>query len=304
MSKYLVPLLLVLVLLASLLAGCGATPVPTAASTSPPTAEPTQAPQPTAEPTTAAAPGGASLKITGAPQEMTWTEADLQAMETMDVEYTNNKGETTTYTGVLLSSLLQLAGVQGSDGSLVLVADDGYTAEVPLADVQACANCLVAFDPAGGLRTVLPDFASGTQVKGLIEIQVTAAAVAEQPTSVPAGNVALKITGKVANEVGWTEEEVRAMETMDVESTNKQGEASTYTGVSIAKLLEMAGPAADATTLVFVADDGYTAEAPLADVLACEDCIVSFRDQGGFSTVLPEFAGALQVKGVVEIQVK
>jgi len=66
----------------------------------------------------------------------------------------------------------------------------------------------------------------------------------------------------------------------------------------------LAAPAADATTIVFVADDGYTAEAPLADVLACANCIVSFRTNGGFSTVLPEFAKNLQVKGVVDIQVK
>jgi hypothetical protein len=53
-----------------------------------------------------------------------------------------------------------------------------------------------------------------------------------------------------------------------------------------------------------VADDGYTAEAPLADVLSCVDCIVSFRSNGGFSTVLPNFDKSLQVKGVTEIQVK
>jgi hypothetical protein len=35
----------------------------------------------------------------------------------------------------------------------------------------------------------------------------------------------------------------------------------------------------------------------------CADCIVSFRNQGGFSTVLPGHPGSLQVKGVVEIQV-
>jgi hypothetical protein len=30
---------------------------------------------------------------------------------------------------------------------------------------------------------------------------------------------------------------------------------------------------------------------------------VSFRNQGGFSTVMPGFSGKLQVKGVVELQV-
>jgi tungstate transport system substrate-binding protein len=125
-----------------------------------------------------------------------------------------------------------------------------------------------------------------------------------QPSGGVPADAALKITGKVASEVGWTEEEVRAMETMDVQSTNKQGETSTYTGVLINKLLEMASPTADATTVVFVADDGHTAEAALADVQGCGDCIVSFRNQGGFSIVMPDFASSLQVKGVIEIQVK
>jgi tungstate transport system substrate-binding protein len=125
-----------------------------------------------------------------------------------------------------------------------------------------------------------------------------------QPTGGIPADAALKITGKVATEIGWLEEEVRAMETIEAQSTNKAGETSTYTGVLLTNLLEMAGVQADATTLVFVADDGYTAEVALADVKACQDCIVSFRNQGGFSTVLPGFPGNVQVKGVIEIQVK
>jgi len=117
-------------------------------------------------------------------------------------------------------------------------------------------------------------------------------------------NAALKITGNVTNEIGWTEEAVRAMDTIEAESTNKQGETKTYTGVPINALLELAGVQDGATTLTFVADDGYTAEVTLAEVQACQDCIVSFREQGGFSTVLPGFPGSLQVKGVIEIQVK
>jgi tungstate transport system substrate-binding protein len=117
-------------------------------------------------------------------------------------------------------------------------------------------------------------------------------------------NAALKITGMVDQEIGWTEEEVRAMDTIEAQSTNKAGETSTYTGVPISALLALAGIKSDATTLTFVADDGYTADAALADVQGCADCIVSFRNQGGFSTVLPGFPGSLQVKGVVEIQVK
>ncbi|MBN1812610.1 MAG: hypothetical protein JXA14_12295 [Anaerolineae bacterium] len=117
-------------------------------------------------------------------------------------------------------------------------------------------------------------------------------------------NAALKITGSVDKEIGWTEEQVRAMDTIEAESTNKKGETATYTGVPIKTLLDKAGVKAGATTAVFIADDDYTAEAALADVQGCSDCIVSFRDQGGFSIVMPNFPSNLQVKGVVEIQVK
>jgi hypothetical protein len=117
-------------------------------------------------------------------------------------------------------------------------------------------------------------------------------------------DAALKITGMVEQEVGWTEDQVKAMETMDAESTNKAGEVSTYTGVSIKSLLDLAKPKADAQTVVYVADDGFTGKVPLADVTTCADCIVSFRNQGGFSIVMPGFPGNVQVKGVVEIQVK
>jgi tungstate transport system substrate-binding protein len=118
------------------------------------------------------------------------------------------------------------------------------------------------------------------------------------------GDVALRITGMVTTPLAWSEEEVRAMETMDVESTNKSGEVSTYTGVPINALLDMAGIQDGATAVVYLADDGYTAEATLDEVRSCSDCIVSFRNQGGFSIVMPGFAGSLQVKGVIEIQVK
>ena len=117
-------------------------------------------------------------------------------------------------------------------------------------------------------------------------------------------DAALKVTGNVENEIGWTEEQVRAMDTIEAELTNKKGETSTYTGVPINALLEKAGVGEGATMVTFVADDDYTAEVALSEVQGCSDCIVSFRNQGGFSIVMPGFPGNLQVKGVIEIQVE
>jgi hypothetical protein len=117
-------------------------------------------------------------------------------------------------------------------------------------------------------------------------------------------DAALKITGKVTTPVGWTESALKAMKAIDVQATNKQGQTTTYTGVLLKDLLALAQLAPGSSTAVFVASDGFTAEMPLADLVACADCIASFREQGGFSTVLPGKATNLQVKGVVEIQVK
>ena len=133
---------------------------------------------------------------------------------------------------------------------------------------------------------------------------VVAEATEVAATEEPAAAVALKITGLVSNEMAWTEDEIKAMETMTVQYTNKDGEVKDYTGVSLNALLALAGLSADASAVVLVADDGFTAEVALADLQACSECIVSFRNQGGFSTVMPGFSGDAQVKGVVEIQVK
>ncbi|MGD8968166.1 MAG: molybdopterin-dependent oxidoreductase [Anaerolineae bacterium] len=118
------------------------------------------------------------------------------------------------------------------------------------------------------------------------------------------GEVALKITGNVANEMAWTENEVRSMDTIEAERENKEGEMSTYTGVPIKALLEEAGVSDEATAVAFVAEHDYTADSGLGEVMACDDCIVSFRNQGGFSIVMPGYSGKLQVKGVVEIRVE
>lgn len=114
----------------------------------------------------------------------------------------------------------------------------------------------------------------------------------------------IKITGLVNKPVTLTEAEVKAMPTMEAERANKEGVVEKYTGVSLVKLLELAGVKAEATTLTFVAEDGFTSDVALADVIKCERCILSFRSQGGFSSVLPDFANKAQVKGVVEMQLK
>ncbi len=116
--------------------------------------------------------GEVALRITGnVGTEMAWSEAQVRALETIEVDYTNRDGEPTTYTGVAVNTLLAQAGVSGAS-SVTFVAADDYTAKVALDELQACADCIVAFVDGGGFRSVLPGFASNVQVRDLVEIRV------------------------------------------------------------------------------------------------------------------------------------
>ena len=159
------------------------------------------------------------------------------------------------------------------------------------------------------LSLVLSACASATTLEPAPVVEEPATAeeapiVEEAPAAEETAGVALKVTGSVASEQAWTEDEVKAMNTIDVESTNSKSESDTYTGVLLTDLLAAAQPNADATMLVFVADDGSTADVSIEEINACADCIASFRSKGGFSAILPGFDKKAQLKGIVEIQVK
>ena len=102
--------------------------------------------------------------------EKSYSQSDLEALGTMSVDYTGKDGETTTYEGVLLSTLLADAGADsGSD--VTFTAADGYEAVATVEEIMACANCIVGFDE-GSLRTVMPDMSGKLNVKDLASIAV------------------------------------------------------------------------------------------------------------------------------------
>jgi len=116
----------------------------------------------------ACAPTGETVLTVG---DKAYTQSDLDSLGTESVDYTNKDGEVTTYTGVLLSSLLEDAGFPESGANVIFTAADGYEAETTAEEVLACANGIVAFDE-GSLRVVMPDFSSKLQVKDVVKISV------------------------------------------------------------------------------------------------------------------------------------
>jgi DMSO/TMAO reductase YedYZ molybdopterin-dependent catalytic subunit len=253
------------------------------------------------------------LQISGAvstPLTVSYAElAEMPQTDLGDILMQRSVGEDTveSWSGVALGELMDKAGASADMMGVTAIAADGYAIEVSQDELQDAIIALkqngewIAKVDAehGPIRLVTPKTPANRWVFQLAEIQVNEGAMGGIPA-----NAALKITGAVDTEIGWTEDQVQAMDTMNAESTDKAGETSTYTGVALNDLLGKAGVSGGASTLVLIADDGYSAEVALAEVQACADCIVSFRNQGGFSAVLPGFPGNVQVKGVVEIQVE
>ncbi len=175
-------------------------------------------------------------------------------------------GEDTTgdWSGVSLEELLAKAGA-GEYVSITAVAGDGYAIEISKDELQDAIVALkengewiAEADPDHGpIRLVSPHTPANRWVFQLMALQVNSEAA-----GVP-DDAAFRITGSVQTEVGWTEEKLRSMDTIEAEATNKAGETKTYTGVRISDLLSKADPKDGATTLVFVAGDGYTAEVAL-----------------------------------------
>jgi len=245
----------------------------------------------------------------GSPLSLSYAElAAMPQVELKDILMEKTVGEDTTgsWSGVSLVEILERAGA-GSYASVTAVAVDGYAIEISQGELEGGIVALkengewiAKADPEHGpIRLVTPHTPANRWVFQLAELQVNSEAAA----SIPA-NAALKVTGKVETEVGWTADKLASMATIEAEYTNKDGETTSFTGVPLNDLLGTAVAAGDAAVVVFVADDGYSAEVALGELQGCADCIVAFRDGGGLGTVMPGFSSKAQVKGIVEIQVK
>lgn len=250
------------------------------------------------------------LKVNGeVSQELNLSYSDLAAMPQTDLsdvlmEKSLGEDETSSWSGVAIEEIFNQAGV-GEYGTIVAIAADGYAIEISKDEMQGAIVAMKKGDAwipnvseedgKGPIRLVCPKTPANRWVFQLQELQVTAGAPME---------VALKLNGAVKGESAWSAEQIHAMTTMEVEYENKEGTIDIYTGVSLNDLLDVAGPEVEATTLVLVADDGYSAEVDLEEVRACATCIVAFADDGGFTSIFPGFPGNTRVKGLVEIQVK
>ena len=142
----------------------------------------TEVPVVEAAPTDTAIPAmGSTLMVTGlVDQELSLNSADLGDLEVVTITAEHPKKGPGEYTGVRLSAVLAKAGVKAEASALLATASDDFTAEVPLADLQACADCLLGVED-GLFNLVMPGMSSKAWVKDVVKLELIVATAAEAP---------------------------------------------------------------------------------------------------------------------------
>ena len=111
-----------------------------------------------------------ALSVTGAVEnELTLSLADLKALDVEEVTVEHPKKGEQAYEGVRLSKILEAAAPTGN--TLTFTAADDYSIDLPLADAQACADCLVAID-VDSLSLAMSGMEGIFWVKDLVAIEV------------------------------------------------------------------------------------------------------------------------------------
>lgn len=104
------------------------------------------------------------------------------------------------------------------------------------------------------------------------------------------------------NDKAYSQADLEALGTASADYTDKEGNVTTYEGVSLSVLLTDAG-ADSGSEVTFTASDGYEASLSVDEAMACANCIVGF-DDGSLRTVMPDMSGKLNVKDLVLITVQ
>lgn len=206
--------------------------------------------------------------------------------------------------------------------TITLTAADGYSVELNSQDAAFNNEWIVAYKVNGEplsdknypLRLVGNGLTKGQMVGAIESISLDIEALPESSPQTPPSADApadrdmegdLVISGLVDFSMPYKYTELKDMEQIKINTKHpKKDEMVDYEGVRLNDLLAMAKPQASAKTVKFISADGYTIEAPLADVLACKDCLISFGDGETLNSVMPGMESMFWAKDLVQIVIQ
>ncbi|NLG26586.1 MAG: molybdopterin-dependent oxidoreductase [Chloroflexi bacterium] len=215
------------------------------------------------------------------------------------------------------------AELAGQGYQVDVVAADGYRVTFDSKTLSRNTTVILAFmmngQPLGDeyfpLRLVGSSLKKAEMVGAVAQIVLHLdAAPAAAPTEPPAQSdtpaVAPEVTegtlhiwGKVATPWAVTAADFAQLNSVEVTTEHPKKGEQTYKGVLLNEILAKCDPAEGATTVLFTAGDGYTAEVPLADVVASAESLVTL-DETTFSLVMPGMDSGAWVKDVRLVEVK
>ncbi|MBU6997452.1 MAG: molybdopterin-dependent oxidoreductase [Theionarchaea archaeon] len=233
-----------------------------------------------------------TLDVTGLAQG-TITVADLRETPSeftaILVKSTGTEIEN-TWKGRLLTELLAQYNVNPE--YISFVAEDGYMITLQMEDLKNAYLCYemdgkqLALEDGGPVRLVITDQPGKLWMSYLKEIKLIGK------------ENALIIHGKTKVVLALTKEDFARFDKKTMEAEFK-GEMKTYEGISLTVLLNQARYEDDATSIKFVASDGYTIELDFAEVYGNEDILVT----EDFTLVMPGYESKYWMKGLAEIEV-
>ncbi len=203
--------------------------------------------------------------------------------------------------------------------AMQFVASDGYTVELSSVDAHRNENWVVANTVDGNplpekyfpLRLVGEGLEKSEMVGAITSINLDIEPLSEdalassdllQVVEVGAGD--LDVIGLVDQEAGLTVAALRGWKSAAFTVQHpKKGEV-TYEGVLLNDLLDFIGLNEQAATLVMTADDGYSSGVTLDAVRACQDCLITFDEDGVITSVMPGMETSTWVKGLVRLEIK
>ncbi|MCX6028788.1 MAG: hypothetical protein NT169_05745 [Chloroflexi bacterium] len=265
----------------------------------------------------------------------TWTDDKAQVWTGVPLWYLMGYADDEVkHQGAAFNEALAKAGYK-----VEVVAKDGYKASLDSAPLARQNGILVASlvndnplpEQYFPLRLVGASLQKSELVGAISGITLTvasgpAAAVTAKPTeapkptetpkptvaptpvaSVPSAAVVgdLVVSGAVEKPLGLKEADLRGMKVVKITAEHPKSGTAEYEGVRLSTLFALAKPAGTATKIVFTAADGFSAEADLAAMRSCADCMVAFTNTPGkLKLVMPGQSSSLWVKDVTKIELK
>lgn len=232
------------------------------------------------------------IEIVGDNRTVTVTFADIKAMDFVELKgvvMVNSAGTefTNDYVGVPMMDIIDRAGLPAGDYNYKVSASDGYVKVYTQAQMENALLGLKQNETAltdninkDSIRMVMPGEPGDMWMKCPAKIELTQAAGSSSEPFV------LNITGITANAIGLKLSKLQSYPVKSLAVPYKNNTTLEVSGPSLNKILDDYAKNATATTIRFVASDGFNKTLSYADVRADEDAIIAIDPSSGVLRVV------------------